>query len=377
MPSMENAYNRERPFLAKITERYSLSKPGSKKKTMHLVIDISGSNMRYFVGDSLAVCPKNDPELVKKTLAALKMSGEEEVVDRHGKTFSLLDYLSSHANLKSISKKFVQTMAEKGHHAELNVLLASSDFKEKLLHHEVWDFLLSYPDITLVPQEIIGLLLPLLPRFYSIASAQAYVGDEIHLTVAYLDYESAGIRRLGACTHYLCSLAPLNSPEVPVYIHPSHDFRPPEDIEKPIIMIGPGTGVAPFRAFMQERDIKGHKGKNWLFFGEWTRENEFFYEEEWMHWSNKDQLKLSLAFSRDQKEKVYVQHKMLEHAKELFRWLEEGAFLYVCGDAQHMAKDVEKMLHMIVMEEGAMGEAEAHEYIKRLRKEKRYLRDVY
>jgi sulfite reductase (NADPH) flavoprotein alpha-component len=182
---------------------------------------------------------------------------------------------------------------------------------------------------------------------------------------------------LGTCTHYLCSLAELNVPEIPVYIHPSHDFKPPVESERAIIMIGPGTGVAPFRAFMQERVFKGHTGHNWLFFGEWTRKNEFFYEEDWLAWSEKDLLKLSLAFSRDQEAKVYVQHRMMEHAKELYKWIEEGAYLYVCGDAHHMAKDVEKTLHTILMQEAHLTESEAHDYIKRLRKEKRYLRDVY
>ncbi len=374
---MENAYNRDNPFLAKMTQRFSLSKEGSKKKTMHLVIDISGSHMHYSVGDSLAICPRNDPELVQKTLKSLKLHGTEIVVDRHGHSYPFAEFLSSHANLRTISKKFVQTMAEKAHKQELQAVLENPNWKDHLASHEVWDFLHKYPEANFEAQEIASLLLPLLPRFYSIASSQAEVGDEVHLTVAYLDYETEGKRRLGTCTHYLCELAPLNSPEIPVYIHPGHDFRPPENQETSIIMIGPGTGVAPFRGFMQDRVVKSHSGKNWLFFGEWTRAREFFYEEEWLKWEKQGILRLTLAFSRDQPEKVYVQHRMLEHAEELYCWLEEGALIYVCGDAHQMAKDVEKTLHTILMQQGRLSESEAHDYIKRLRKEKRYLRDVY
>jgi sulfite reductase (NADPH) flavoprotein alpha-component len=250
--------------------------------------------------------------------------------------------------------------------------------KVYLVNHEVWDFLEANEEVCFSSQDLADLLMPLLPRFYSISSSQKFVGEEVHLTVAPLEYESNGQLRRGVCTHYLCSLAELHKPSVPVFIQPSHGFHLPENPEIPMIMIGPGTGIAPFRAFLQER-LYHHqsKGKHWLFFGEWNQAHDFFYEEEWKEFCNRGHLRLDLAFSRDQEHKIYVQHKMWEQGKELWRWLEEGAHLYVCGDAQRMAKDVEAMLQAIVIEFGKKESQAAKNFLKHLRQEKRYLRDVY
>lgn len=367
---MEKQYDRDHPFLATLTERYSLCKEGSQKRTLHMVLNIKGSGIRYKVGDSVGICPTNDPQTVAKTLKALKASGSEQVADKKGRTFLLREYLAQHANLKTVSKKLAQEVWKRAQHSV-------EESKEWLLQFEVWDFLEMFPAAAFSAQEIVDLLMPLLPRFYSIASSQSLVGDEIHLTVSYLNYETQGVGRVGVCTHYLSSLAPLGEPCIPIYIHPSHDFHLPEDHQAKVIMIGPGTGVAPFRAFMQEREARGHEGENWLFFGEWTKEKEYFYQEDWERWESLEKIRLSLAFSRDQVEKIYVQHLMEKNSKEFYRWLTEGAYLYVCGDAHRMAKDVETTLHRILMQEGGMGEKEAHDYIKRLRQEKRYLRDVY
>jgi sulfite reductase (NADPH) flavoprotein alpha-component len=217
-----------------------------------------------------------------------------------------------------------------------------------------------------------------LPRFYSISSSQRCVGEEIHLTVAPLEYESNGHKRRGVCTHYLCQLVELHDPVIPIFVQSSHGFNLPQDLHIPLVMIGPGTGVAPFRAFMQERLLHHQsKGRHWLFFGEWNRDYDFFYEEDWLEFSKQGHLRLGLAFSRDQEQKVYVQHKMWEAGEELFQWLEEGAYLYVCGDAQRMAKDVEVALQSIIQEFGKKEAQAAKEYIKHLRQQKRYLRDVY
>jgi sulfite reductase (NADPH) flavoprotein alpha-component len=219
--------------------------------------------------------------------------------------------------------------------------------------------------------------MPLLPRLYSIASAQEVVGNEAHLTVANLSYRTNHHIRRGVCTHYLCDLAPLGEKCVPVYHHPNRGFTLPDDPQAALIMIGPGTGIAPYRGFLQARIAHGHPGRNWLFFGEWNRATDFFYEDEWRAMQNRIPLRIDTAFSRDQEYKIYVQHRMLEQGAELFAWLEEGAYLFVCGDANHMAKDVDGALHQIVEKHGDRTPDDAKAYLKELKAAKRYLRDVY
>jgi sulfite reductase (NADPH) flavoprotein alpha-component len=262
----------------------------------------------------------------------------------------------------------------------LEDLLAEGQ-RERLLHylhsHELWDLLLSHPRAAFTPQELADLLPPLLPRFYSIASSKQVVGEEVHLTVALTHFETREIRRHGVGSYFLCHSAPLGTRCVPTYLHPSNGFTLPSEEHIPIIMVGPGTGVAPFRGFMQERLVSGSKAKSWLFFGDWHKDFDFLYDDFWNHLSAIGQLKLECAFSRDQAEKVYVQHKMLENAGEIWSWLSEGAYIYVCGDAERMAKEVDQVLHHIVKEEGGYSEEAAKAFLKKLRTEKRYLRDVY
>lgn len=380
---VQATYSRQHPFLASVKERYSLSKLGSKKETVHIVLDIEGSGLQYEPGDSLGVFPVNDAELVKRTLEALKASGDEVVQDKKGESFAFRNYLTTHANLKGISRKTVQKLISHlplPQKKPLELLLEEGHkeaLKEWMLSHELWDLIEHHPEVHFTPQEVVDLAMPLLPRFYSIASSQKQHPNEIHLTVAYLRYETRGISRVGVCTHYLCQLAPLHQPIVPLYIQPSHDFKLPQDPDASMIMIGPGTGVAPFRSFLQEREARQDTGKSWLFFGEWTRSHEFFYEEEWEKWVKTGNLKLTTAFSRDQERKIYVQHRLKEMGKEVYQWLEQEAYIYVCGDAHQMAKDVEQALKEIIQEHGHFDAKEAQDYIKRLRTQKRYLRDVY
>ncbi len=375
----QTPHNRQHPFMASIKERYSLSKLGSKKETVHVIVDIEGSGLKYDVGDSLAVYPVNDAGLVERTLKALKATGDEIVQDKKGESVTFRQFLTSQANLKGITRKTVQKLIPHlsiEYSAPLELLLEDGNkeaLKEWMTSHELWDLLEHHPEVKFTPEEVVDLVMPLLPRFYSIASSQNAYPDEVHLTIAYLRYETRGISRVGVCTHYLCQLADLRHPVVPVYIHPSHDFKLPTDPNTNIIMIGPGTGVAPFRAFMQERESRGDKGLSWLFFGEWTSSHEYFYEDEWKQWESSGLLKIDTAFSRDQEHKIYVQHRLKEKGAEIYQWLENGAYIYVCGDAHQMAKDVEKVLGEIIQEHGK----EPREYIKRLRTEKRYLRDVY
>lgn len=383
---MNNIYNKQNPFLASVKERYLLSKPGSQKNTQHLVLDLRGSGLHYEVGDSIGIFPRHDEDLVDKTIKALKATGNEWIQHKQtGLRVSLIDYLTSQGNITDISPKLFQEIAtrqpdtDKKHQLdELSLESNREAYKAYLEKHEVWDFLIANEEVYLNPQEFVDLLMPLLPRFYSISSSQKFVGEEVHLTVAPLEYESNGHKRRGVCTHYICQLVELHDPIVPVFIQSSHGFRLPQDLDAHLVMIGPGTGIAPFRAFLQER-ILHHQStaKHWLFFGEWNRAHDFFYEEDWLDFGQKGHLRLDLAFSRDQADKVYVQHKMRERGEELFQWLEEGAYLYVCGDAQRMAKDVEATLQFILQEFGGKEVQSAREYIKSLRQQKRYLRDVY
>lgn len=382
----DSIYTKQHPFLTSIRERIALSKPGSVKNTQQIVLDLRGSGITYEAGDSIGIYPRHDSELVDRTLQALQATGQELIrYQSSGELMTLREFFTAKGNITDISPKLFREVvarepdSEKKH--DLEELLLEENrlvLKGYLEKHEVWDFLLAHSRVHFTPQELVDLLMPLLPRFYSISSSQKCVGDEVHLTVAPLEYESNGHKRRGVCTHYICQLVELGDPTVPIFLQPSHGFHLPEDRDASMLMIGPGTGVAPFRAFLQERLVHHQsKGKHWLFFGECHRATDFFYEEEWVEFGKQGHLRLDLAFSRDQEHKVYVQHKMRERGEELFNWLEKGAYLYVCGDAHRMAKDVEIALHDIVQEFGKKDTQEAREYIKLLRKQKRYLRDVY
>jgi len=384
MNQIIHTYNKTNPFLATITERYSLCHSESDKSTIHITLSLKGSGITYQVGDSMAIHPLNNPEIVQRVLKAINATGHEIITSkRTEESFSLYDYLTKKANLSSIPRKLISEISERQTNQtkkeRLQFILEESQkeaFKEYQATHEVWD-MLENEEIKFDPQELCNLLMPLLPRFYSIASAMSTVGEEVHLTVAELSYEAGGYVRRGTCTHYLCHLAPMHEAIVPIYIQPSNGFNLPDEGDHPIIMIGPGTGVAPFRAFMQERQTRGHKGFNWLFFGERKRAHHYYYEDYWQDLVQKNILRVDTAFSRDQEHKIYVQHRLVEFGDEIFAWLEKGAYLYVCGDAQRMAKDVDMALHSIVQSHGQRDEQGAKEYIKKLKQEKRYLRDVY
>jgi sulfite reductase (NADPH) flavoprotein alpha-component len=385
MSSDSPSYSKSRPFLASIKERISLTKPGSQKDTQHVVLDLSGSGIQYAVGDCVGVIPANHPEVVNHLLKALKATGEEPVKDKSsGEEISLRDYLTHKTNLARVPKELLTALHERQTNVNKKEYLAhllAPEQKEALKHylevHEVWDALEEFHEALLSPQELCDMLSGLLPRFYSIASSQKVVGDEVHLTVRKTVYTTNSRLRRGVCTHFICDIVPLEHTSVPIYIQPTHSFNLPKDASAPIIMVGPGTGIAPYRAFMQERMAQGAPGGNWLFFGEWNRAYDFFYEDYWRELQSQGKLRLEVAFSRDQEHKLYVQHRMLEHAADLWRWLEEGAYLFVCGDAKVMAKDVEAALSQIIREQGQLDESGARAYIKRLRTEKRYLRDVY
>jgi|694.fasta_scaffold04059_2 sulfite reductase (NADPH) flavoprotein alpha-component len=380
-----NAYNKNNPFFASIKERYSLCKPGSQKNTHHVRLDLSHSGITYQVGDSVAIFPVHDTVLVQRTLDALRLDSTKKIFDKHSnQEVDLHTFLSKKSNITEINRKIIsetaerQTNLQKKEHLQFIIAEENRDvLKEYQKNREVWDFLLENQEVRFEPEELPFLLQPMIPRFYSIASSMKAVGESVDLTVSYVKYVSNGHLRLGVCSHYLCDMAPMYQATIPLYVQPSHGFNLIDQENASVIMIGPGTGIAPYRGFMQERIAKGNQGKNWLFFGEWNRAYDYFYEDFWEQLKAQGKLKVDLAFSRDQEHKIYVQHRMLEHAAELFRWIEEGAYIYVCGDAHRMAKDVDAVLHQIIQEQGNLDEQSAKNYIKKLRSEKRYRRDVY
>ncbi|MFA6916475.1 MAG: sulfite reductase [Parachlamydiales bacterium] len=365
-----NIYSRHSPFIASIKDRYLLNETDSFKETWHVSIDINHSDIKYDVGDCLGILPSNPPQVIEKMLEVFKSEGNELILTRHNENAESLRYiLQKRINLSSISKKLVEIASQE--YPDLLPLLDPENrkgFKEYIEDREVWDFLWEHPLKNSNAIDLLDTLQPLLPRLYSIASCQEVVGDEVHLTVSHVKYTSRGYQRWGTCTHYLCEAEPLQEWSVPIYLHQHKGFTLPEDPAQDIIMIGPGTGVAPYRGFMQKRAWRGDSGRSWLIFGERNRALDFFYQNEWAALEDQGKLKVTTAFSRDQPEKIYVQNRLLEHAIEVREWVENGAMIYVCGDAMHMAKDVENALIEI------LGSAEK---VKELRHAKRYLKDVY
>jgi sulfite reductase (NADPH) flavoprotein alpha-component len=381
---MHPTYSRTHPFIATLRERYDLSGPDSDKITKHLVLDLKGSGIHYKVGDSLAIFALNDPTTVNRVLKTLGATGEEIVIPKGGDPTPLRQFLSAKANLQHCGRSLLQLMETRQRDAQrqaaLQMLLLPENKEEmnRYLHdRHVWDLLDEQLEVRINPQELAGTLMPLLPRFYSLASSMMAVGEEAHLTIALTAYESNGRRRLGTASDYLCHRAPLYEAVIPVYLQPSKDFTLPVDDSAALIMIGPGTGVAPYRGFLQERVLRGATGKHWLFFGERHRLTHFYYGDYLAELESRGHLRLNLAFSRDQAHKVYVQHQLESHGAEVYRWIQDGAYTYVCGDAHRMAKDVDQALTRIIAQHGNKSDAEATEMLKKLRKDKRYLRDVY
>ncbi len=334
---------------AKIKERFRLN-PLSGKETWHVVLDLSEIPLTYQVGDCLAIYPRNDASIVEEIVSSLHASEEEKVFDKELNEHTFHHFLTTQANLSRITRKLLK-----------HYLQESSD-------ESLPAFLQRHNHLQISPQELCASLAPMLPRFYSIASSMQEVGKEAHLTIG----------RVGLCSTFLCNAAPLHQPIIPIYLQESRHFRlPSSSFNAPLIMIGPGTGVAPFRGFLHERIAKSACTKNWLFFGERNFEHDFYYKEYFQSLLNDGLLRLDLAFSRDQQHKIYVQDKMAEKGREIWQWLQEGAYIYVCGDAKQMAKAVDKTLLQIVQTEGTMDVDKARIYLKQLKEQHRYQKDVY
>ena len=380
-----SAYTKDNPLPAKLLENRVLNKDGSSKDTRHLVVDIAGSGLTYQVGDSLGIFASNRPQIVEELIELMGFTGNEPVIpQRMTAAISLREALTDKLSLAGPTKKILETFAAKTaapkEQAQLASLLAAdaAEAREAFLEQrEYIDLIEEFPGVKLGAQELVDHLRRLMPRLYSIASSPVLHPSQVHLTVAPVRYESNGRRRYGVCSTFLADRVTRRKTSIPVFVAESH-FGLPEDSTKDIIMVGPGTGVAPFRAFTQERVATQATGRNWLFFGDQHEATDYLYAEEWKNLLTAGKLaRVDLAFSRDQARKVYVQDRMREAAAELWSWIKGGAHFYVCGDARRMAKDVDLALHQIISEQGGLDVAQAAEYVKLMKKEKRYQRDVY
>lgn len=376
----EDGYSKRNPFSATIKRVVNLNAQGSEKDTRHVEISLHGSGLQYKVGDALGVIPHNDIEEADAIINALNLESSVVVnVPKEG-LMPLREALIHKLDISKITSSLLQWLVEKTNNEELNALVQpdnKENYNKYVWGREILDVLNGLPRIDVSAQEFIENLKPLQPRLYSISSSPNAHPDEVHITVGVVQYESNGRVHHGICSGFLSRLVQEGS-TVPVYISPSKNFGLPDDYNKPVIMVGPGTGIAPFRAFLEDRRLLGNAGKNWLFFGNPHQDSDFLYREEIETMMNEGVLtRLDTAFSRDQEQKVYVQNRMIERAEEIFDWLEEGGYFYVCGDAKRMAKDVHEALITIAQTAGGMSLEDAEGYIQRLQAEKRYQRDVY
>lgn len=368
-------YSKKNPFKATVLDKVRITGRDSDKEVYHLEFGLEGSGITYEPGDALGVIAQNPPQLVKEIIKSLGVIDTEVVETRIGK-LPFKEALEHHYEITLLTRDLIQKYAEKTKDKKVKAIAESDEKLDQYLYgHDVLDLLHEFP-ARLTATEFLELLRPLPPRLYSISSSQKAVEDEVHITVSRVRYENKGRQRYGACSTFLADRLEVDD-QVLIYIDKNPNFRLAEN-GKPIIMVGAGTGIAPYRAFLQERESGNQKGKSWLFFGERRFSSDFLYQLEWQKYLQKGYLeKIDLAFSRDQKEKVYVQHKLKEQQEELFRWLEDGASFYLCGDMKYMAKDVQITLLDIIKTQGGMTDKKARAYFKKLKKEKRFMADVY
>ncbi|MGZ8921390.1 MAG: sulfite reductase subunit alpha [Limisphaerales bacterium] len=372
-------WSRNNPFPARLITNRLLNGPGSAKETRHVEISLEGSDLNYEVGDALGILPRNCADSVAELIRVGGWDSATQVILGETQSISFEEALLTRLDLRKPTSALVDAIAKtEGCEGVIELLTPErkSVLQEYLGPREVIDLLYEFPAFRPAAPDFVKLLGKLQPRLYSISSSLRAFPDQVHLTVGIVRYESCGRQRKGLCSTFLADRVPEHG-TVPVYIQPSHGFKLPKDPTTPIIMVGPGTGIAPFRAFLYERRVTNAAGKNWLFFGDQQAECDSLYRDELEKLQRDGFLaRLDTAFSRDQKEKIYVQNRMLEHADELWKWLEAGAHFYVCGDAKRMAKDVDAALHKVVELAGRTPE-QAAEYIQSLKSRKRYQRDVY
>jgi len=379
-------YSRKNPFVAELTRHDRLTKPGSRNDTRHFVLNLAGSGLRYQPGDSLGVFGQNPPPLVEEVIRLAGFDPETAVAGPGGVPVTLRQTLLRDYTLNRANRKIISGLAERLPQGEKrNALMEITNNPDLVCAYietrDYVDVLAEFPEARFEsPQNFLAQLSPVAPRLYSIASSPLPYPDQTHLCIAVVRYETHGRPKKGLASGFFADHTDVFVKSIPVYVQESKSFRLPQDTSADIIMVGPGTGIAPFRAFLQHRMAQGGSGRNWLFFGEQHRAFDFLYEEELLEYQRAGRLQgLDLAFSRDQEQKVYVQHRMLEQARELWSWLQGGAYLYVCGDARRMAKDVHQTLIQIARDQGGMSAEKAEDYIGNslMKTEKRYLRDVY
>jgi sulfite reductase (NADPH) flavoprotein alpha-component len=373
-------FGKKSPFPAELLETVLLNGRGSIKETLHYAFSLAGSGLDYEPGDALAVVPHNAPDVVQAVLHAAKLTGDEEIITKSSAHRRLADALREDLDITALSRTVLTKLADAGDSKELRSMLAE-DAKDRLKMflqgREIVDAIEEFAPGGLPADALVGIFRKLPPRLYSIASSLLAHPDEVHLTVASVRYQTHGRQRKGVCSTYLADLVKPGD-KVPVYVQPNKHFRLPADGSAPVIMVGPGTGIAPFRAFVEHRAVLGAPGKNWLFMGDQHYLYDFLYQLEWQdHLKSGALTRIDVAFSRDQPEKIYVQDRLREHGRDLYAWLEEGAHFYVCGDATRMAHDVHEALVSIVQNEGSKSREDAEAYVEDLKKSKRYQRDVY
>jgi sulfite reductase (NADPH) flavoprotein alpha-component len=374
--SVASIYSKKNPFSGTLLASQKITGRDSVKDIRHIEISLEDSGIQYQAGDALGVYFLNDADMVTRVIAAYGLDADASVtIGEH--TLSLGHALTEKCELTLSYPTFVKALADTTNDPGLVALLADKTaLREYLVPRQIVDIAIDYP-VAITAQQLVDACRPLTARLYSIASSQAEVEDEVHLTVALVEYDAHGFTHQGGASGFLSTRLEEGA-AVKVYVERNDNFRLPADPNTPVIMVGPGTGIAPFRAFMQERDAQDAQGNNWLFFGNPNFTQDFLYQTEWQGYVKSGLLsKVSLAFSRDQAEKVYVQHRLVEQGSEVYKWLEQGAHFYVCGDANHMAKDVEQALLDIYQTHGKQTADEAKKSLLALRKAKRYQKDVY
>lgn len=379
-------YSRKNPFLAELIGHDRLTRDGSSKDTRHFVLSLKGSGITYTPGDSLGAFGRNSPQVVDELLEWLEFDPATPVTGSRGQQTTLRqaligDYIVNRANRKVMSG-LAQCIPQGEQRNRLMEIIDNSDLLAQYIDtRDYVDILKDFDEASFESAEsFLSQLTPVVPRLYSIASSLAAHANEVHLCISVVRYDTHGRPKKGLASGFLADHADMFVKNIQVYVQESRTFRLPKDPSTDIIMCGPGAGVAPFRAFLEQRLIEGATGRHWLFFGEQHRATDFLYGDELLRYQRDGKLhRLDLAFSRDQAHKVYVQHRMLEHGKDLWDWLQKGAYFYVCGDAKHMAKDVHQALIEIAQKHGGLSSEAASEYVNvtLMRTERRYLRDVY
>lgn len=374
------SYTRKNPFKATVLEKIQLNGRGSAKETYHIELSLEGSGLEYLPGDTVGIWVENEQTLVDEILSLKKWDATQQITSKDI-SIDLVTYLQKKAELTTISGSFLNAyLPFIGDPALAHSLKSILTDKQALLNfvygRDIFDILKAYP-ANISAQQLSEILLPLQPRLYSIASSYAAHPEEVHITVSRVEYHNHARRHRGVASNFIADQLEVGK-EIGVFIETNESFRLPEDSSTPVIMIGPGTGIAPFRAFVEERAETGAEGKNWLVFGDQHFTTDFLYQTEWQRFLKQGVLtRMNTAFSRDTSKKIYVQNRLLENADELYAWLQEGAHFYVCGDAKRMAKDVKQTLINIVQDKGSLSEEDAVDYVKQLIRQGRYQEDVY